>query len=116
MHKLAQIYDEAKDDLYSLLRLHKIVKDLRMNEDDIRSVLDLVKNNQLQTLQLKAERIRSEINMLETEKTEAMSQIFRLKRRIGESEETLAQKRKEIAYLSRQSKKLQQRLVELQHR
>jgi hypothetical protein len=31
------------------------------------------------------------------EKTEAMSQIFRLKRRIHESEETLAQKRKEMA-------------------
>jgi uncharacterized membrane protein len=27
MHKLAQIYDEVKYDLYSLLRLHKIVKE-----------------------------------------------------------------------------------------
>ena len=95
-----------------LLRLHKIVKDLRMNEDDIRSVLDLVKNNQLQTLQLKAESIRSEINTLETEKTEAMSQIFRLKRRIGESEETLAQKRGEMAYLNRECKKLRQRIFD----
>jgi hypothetical protein len=97
MHKLAMIYEEAKYDLYGLLRLHKIFKNLGMNEQDIRNVLDLVKNNQLQTLQREAERIRSEINKLENEKTEAMSQIFRLKRRIHESEETLAQKRKEMA-------------------
>jgi hypothetical protein len=111
MHKLAQIYDEAKDDLYSLLRLHKIVKDLGMNEQDIRSVLDLVKNDQLQTLQLKAESITSEINTLEAEKTEAVSQIFRLKRRIYESEETLAQKRKEMARLNRETIKLRQRII-----
>ena len=40
-----------------------------------------------------------------------MSQIFRLKRRIHESEETLAQKRGEMAYLNRESRKLQQRLI-----
>ena len=70
MHKLAQIYDEVKYDLYSLLRLHKIVKDLGMNEHDIRNVLEFAKYNQLQNVQREAERIRSEINMLETEKTE----------------------------------------------
>ena len=50
--------------------------------------------------------------MLETEKTKAISQIFRLKRMIGESEETLAQKRKEMAYLNRESRKVQQRLID----
>jgi hypothetical protein len=49
MHKLAMIYEEAKYDLYGLLRSHKIFKDLGMNEQDIRNVLDLLKNNQLQT-------------------------------------------------------------------
>jgi DNA-binding transcriptional MerR regulator len=97
MYKLAQIYDEAKYDLHDLLRLYRIAKGLGMNEHDIRNILDIVKNNRLQILQREAERRRSEINMLETEKTEAMSQIFRLKRRIHESEETLAQKRKEMA-------------------
>ena len=92
MYKLTQIYEEAKCDLYDLLRLHKIFKDLDMNEQDIRNALDLVKNNRLQTLQREAEQIRSEINTLETEKTETISQIFRL-RMIHESEETLAQKR-----------------------
>jgi DNA-binding transcriptional MerR regulator len=105
MYRLAQIYEEAKCDLDDLLRLHRIVKDLGMNEQDIRNVLDLVKNNQLQTMQREAERIRSEINTLETEKTEAMSQIFRLKRRIHESEETLTQRRKEIAHMDKESGK-----------
>lgn len=104
MYGLAQIYEEAKSDLHDLLRLHKIVKDLGMNEDDIRNVLELAKYNQLQNVQREAQRIRSEINMLETEKTEAMSQIFKLKRMIGEAEESLAQKRREITHLNQSGK------------
>ena len=40
-----------------------------------------------------------------------MDHIFNLKRMIRESEETLAQKRAEMAYLNRESRKLQQRLI-----
>jgi hypothetical protein len=47
MYKLTQIYEETKCDLYDLLRLHKIFKDWGMNEQDIRNILDLVKNNRL---------------------------------------------------------------------
>jgi hypothetical protein len=112
MYGLAQIYEEAKYDIHDLLRLHKIAKDLGMEKQDIINVLDLVKHDRLQTLQLKAQHLQDEIKMLEMEKTEAMSQIFRLKRMIGESEETLAQKRKEMAHLNRQSRKLQQRLID----
>jgi hypothetical protein len=97
MHRLAQIYEEAKYDLYDLLRLHRAVKVQGREKQDIINVLDLVKNDQLQTLQLKAQHLRDEINTLETEKTETKSQIFRLKRIIHEAEETLAQKRKEMA-------------------
>src|SRR5207244_12232416 len=91
---------------------HKIFKDLGMNEQDIRYVLDLVKNNRLQTLPREVERRRSEVNMLEKEKTEAMTHIFRLKRMIHESEETLAQKRKEMARLNRETRKLRQRIID----
>jgi hypothetical protein len=41
MYKLAQIYEEAKYDLLSLVRLHKIVKDLGMEEHEIINVLRL---------------------------------------------------------------------------
>jgi dimeric dUTPase (all-alpha-NTP-PPase superfamily) len=90
MYRLAQIYEEAKYDLHDLLRLHKIVKDLGMEKQDIINVLDFVKHNQLRTLQWKAAYLRYQINMLETEKTKAMSHIFKLKRMIHELEETLA--------------------------
>jgi hypothetical protein len=96
MHGLAQIYEEAKYDLHDLLRLHKIVKDLGMEKQDIINVLEFVKYNQLRTLQAKAESLRNDINRLEAEKTKATSQYFKLKRMIGESEQTLAQKRKEM--------------------
>jgi hypothetical protein len=35
MYGLAQIYEEAKYDLHDLLRLHRIVKDLGMDKEDI---------------------------------------------------------------------------------
>ncbi|MGC1929062.1 MAG: hypothetical protein WA667_08815 [Candidatus Nitrosopolaris sp.] len=47
MYRLAQIYEEAKYDLHDLLRLHRIVKGLGMEKQDIINVLDLVKHNQL---------------------------------------------------------------------
>jgi hypothetical protein len=76
MFKLAQIYDEAKYDLDDLLSLHRMVKALGMEKQDITNVLDLVKNDQLQTLLLKAGYLRSEINTLEWEKRKSTS-VFR---------------------------------------
>ena len=103
MSSLAQIYDEAKYDLHDLLRLHKIVKDLGTEKQDIINVLEFVKHNQLRTLQWKAVYLRYQINKLETEKTEAMNQIFKLKRMIPELEETSAQKRKEMGQMNQES-------------
>jgi hypothetical protein len=100
MYGLAQIYEEAKSDLHDLLRLHKIAKDLGMEKQDMINVLEFVKHNQLRTLQWKAAYLRYQINMLETEKTEAMNQIFKLKRMIHELEDTLAQKRKDMNHES----------------
>jgi hypothetical protein len=74
--RLAQIYEEAKYDLHDLLSLHRIVKVQGMEKQDIINVLDLVKNDQLQTLQLKAQHLIDEIDMVDTEKTEAMTHIF----------------------------------------
>jgi len=65
MYGLSQIYDEAKYDLDDLLRLCKTVKVLGLEKHDIISVFELIKHNQLQTLQWKAGYLRSKINMLE---------------------------------------------------
>jgi hypothetical protein len=50
--------------------------------------------------------------VLETEKRKYMDHIFNLKRMIRESEETLAQKRGEMAYLNRETRKLRQRIID----
>jgi hypothetical protein len=93
MYGLVQIYEEGNHDLHDLLRLHRIVKDLGMEKQDIINVLEFVKHNQLRTLQWKAAYLRYQINMLETEKMEAMNHLFKLKRMIYELQPPLTQKR-----------------------
>jgi hypothetical protein len=106
MCRLTQIYDEAKYDLHDLLRLHRIVKVLGMEKRDIISVFYLIKHNQLETMQWKAGYLRSEINTLEWKKRNSTYHLSNLERTINEYEETLAQKRAEMAYLNRESMKL----------
>jgi hypothetical protein len=79
MFKLTQIYEEAKFDLYDLLELHRIVKGLGMEKQDIINVSEFVKYNQLRTLQWKAGYLSYQINMLEMEKAKKVDHIFRLK-------------------------------------
>jgi hypothetical protein len=86
MHRLAQIYEEAKYDVHDLLRLHKVIKDLGMEKQDIINVLELVKNNQVEMLQSKVDSLKDEIKMWEIEKTMARHRVVRLKRTIYELE------------------------------
>ncbi len=112
MYGLAQIYEEAKYDFHDLLRLHRIVQALGMEKHDIISAFELIKHNQLQTLQWKAGHLRSEINTLEWKKRNSTYHLFNLERTINEYEETLAQKRAEMAYLNRETRKLRQRIID----
>jgi hypothetical protein len=89
MYKVAQIYDEAKYDLHSLLRLHKIVKDLGMEEHDIINVLQLANSHHLEHLQWKVEYLRNDIDMLEIQKTKSTNHLLNLNRRIDEFQERL---------------------------
>jgi transposase len=102
-YRLAQIYDEARYDIYGLLRLHKIVKDLGLNEQDIENVLDIAKHNELQNLQSKVEYLRNEVNTLEMEKWKSTNQILKLNRMIDEFQSSLAQKRGEMAYMNQET-------------
>ena len=111
MYRLARIYEEAKYDLDDLLRLHRIVKLLGLEKHDIISAFELIKHNQLETLQWKAGYLKSEINTLEWEKRKSTNQIFELNWMIQEFEETLAQKRGQMAYLNRECRKLRQRIT-----
>ena len=96
-YRLAQIHDEAKYNLSNLLKLHKIVKDPGMEENDVIKVLGLAKHNELENLQWKVEYLRNEINMLENEKWKSTNQILKLNRMIDEFEGSLAKKRGEMA-------------------
>src|SRR5215831_471778 len=112
MYGLAQIYEEAKYDFHDLLRLHRIVQALGMKKHEIISAFELIKHNQLQTLQWKAGYLKSEITRLEWEKRKSRYHLFDLERMINESEETLAHKRGEMAYLDRECRKLRQRIID----
>ncbi|MFY9870637.1 MAG: hypothetical protein WAK17_13035 [Candidatus Nitrosopolaris sp.] len=96
MYELGQIYDEAEYDLHKLLRLHKIVKGLGMEEHDVINVLELAKNNQLEYLQWKVEYLRNDIDMLEVQKEKATNDILKLNKIVDEFEGTLAKKRGEV--------------------
>ena len=112
MYGLAQIYEEAKYDVHDLLRLHRIAKLLGLEKHDIISTFELIKHNQLQTLQWKAGYLRSEINALEWKKRNSMNHLFNMERMINESEKALAQKRGEMAYLNRECRKLRHRFID----
>jgi hypothetical protein len=91
MYRLSEIY-EAKYDLHNLLRLHKIVKDLGMEEHDIINVLELADYHQLEHMQWKVEYLRNEIELLEVQKTKCTNDILKLKRMIDEFQSSLPQK------------------------
>ena len=90
-YKLTQIYDEARYNLSSLIKLHKIVKDLGMEEYDLTNALELAKHNELENLQWKVEYLRNEVNMLENEKWKSTNHILKLNKMIDEFHSSLQQ-------------------------
>ena len=100
-----QIYEEAKKYLPSLLRLHKIVKDLghHHHHHDTINVFELAKHNELERLQSKVQYLTNEVNMLEIQKTKSTNDILRLYRTINELESSLAQKRGKMAYMNQET-------------
>jgi hypothetical protein len=87
--ELAQIYDEARYDLGGLLKLHKIVKGLEMEEHDIKKVFELAKYNQLELLQWKVQYLAEEVNTLEFQKEKATSDILKLNSAINQLQSSL---------------------------
>jgi transposase len=103
MYSLAQIHDEVRYDLHSLLRLHNIFKDLGLQECDIKNLLELTKHNQLQYLQWKVEYLRNDIDMLEVQKAKATNDILKLNRIIDGFQSSLTQKIGETTYMNQES-------------
>ncbi|MGB6529672.1 MAG: hypothetical protein WBF33_16310 [Candidatus Nitrosopolaris sp.] len=61
MHELAEVYEEIRPYLSSVLRLHKILNDLGMGEQEIINVLKLANSHQLQHLQWKVEYLYNDL-------------------------------------------------------
>jgi hypothetical protein len=108
MYDVLQIYDQirysGKYSLPSFLRLHRIVNELGMGEQQITNVLDLANHNQLQYLQDKVEYLSNEVKMLEEEKANCAKHLLLLNKRRDEYmesmytyESSLAQKREKMA-------------------
>jgi hypothetical protein len=91
MHKLVEVYEEIRPYLPSFLKLHKILNDRAMGEQEIINVLELAKNHQLEHLQWKVEHLRNDIQMLEVQKTKCSNHILILNRRIDEFQGNLPQ-------------------------
>ncbi|MGB6674021.1 MAG: hypothetical protein WBE34_16440 [Candidatus Nitrosopolaris sp.] len=113
MHKLNVIYEEAKNTLPSVLKLHKLVKEQGMAENEVINVLRLANNNELSYLQDKVDYLRNEINNLELEKAECTNHVLTLSKRIDELREvvnayesSLSEKREETALLNKKLKRL----------
>jgi hypothetical protein len=78
MYDFLQAYDQIKNSRYSIpsfLRLHKIVSDLGMGEQQLINVLNLANHNQLEFLQSKVEYLANEKHMLEEEKMKCTNDI-----------------------------------------
>jgi transposase len=113
MYKLNVLYEEAKDTLPSVLKLHRIVEEQGMGEQEIINVLKLANNNELPYLQDKVEYLRNEKNNLELQKAECTNHVLILSKRIDELRDTvnvydssLSEKREETAFLNQEQKRL----------
>ena len=100
MHKLVEVYEEIRPYLSSVLRLHKILNDLGMEEHEIINMLKLANNHQLEHLQWKVEYLGNDIDMLEVQKAKATNDILKLNRIKDEFQSSLAQKRGEMTYMN----------------
>jgi hypothetical protein len=114
MYDFLQVYCQIKNSRYSIssfLRLHKIIEDLGMGEQQLINVLNLANHNQLELLQSKVEYLLNDVNMLTAEKTKCTNHLAILNDRRDQYmreeymyESYLAQLREEISYLENQSR------------
>jgi hypothetical protein len=114
MYDFLQVYCQIKNSRYSIssfLRLHKIIEDLGMGEQQLINVLNLANHNQLELLQSKVEYLLNDVNMLTAEKTKCTNHLAILNDRRDQymreeymHESYLAQLREEISYLENQSR------------
>jgi hypothetical protein len=108
-----QVIHSGRYTISSLLRLHRIVSDLGMGEQQIVNVLNLADHNQLEHLQGKVEYLANEVTTLEEKKTTCINDLGILEKRRDDYmsseyayESHLAELREEIGYIESRSRSL----------
>jgi hypothetical protein len=114
MYDFLQVYDQIRHSTYSIssfLRLHRIVEDLGMREQQLINVLNLANHNQLEHLQWTVEYLANEVNTLEEEKRKCTTDIAILNNRRDvcmkaeyRYESHLAQPREKVDYIENRSR------------
>jgi predicted RNase H-like nuclease (RuvC/YqgF family) len=112
LYKLTECYDEIKDYLSSFLRLHRLMIQGKMKEEDILSALKYAK--ELPSLENRLQQTKKEFEDIESNKNNSKAELFILESRVSKLKENLElyqsalyDKREEMAYLNNELSKIQ---------
>jgi hypothetical protein len=112
LYKLTECYDEIKDYLSSFLRLHRLMIQGKMKEEDILSALKYAK--ELPSLENRLQQTKNEFEDIENTMNNRKAELFILGRQVPKLKEdlelyqsSLYDKREEMAYLNNELTKIQ---------
>jgi hypothetical protein len=88
-NELLQIFYRNKNDLLSIVKLHKLIKDAKMDTHHVLKLL-IIANNNLPNLEHKYETLKEEVDVLESERFNLQIEIRDLHDRIINLSETLS--------------------------
>ena len=99
LDNLEILYHEAEYSLSLLLRLHNILKDMRITKDkDIRILIELA-NNDLPNIRFRFEELLNQVTALENEKAKLDDEILRLRNSIYTNNENINRQNAQLRIL-----------------
>ena len=111
LYKLTACYDEIKDYLSSFLRLHRLMIQGKMKEEDIVNALKYAK--ELPSLENRVQQTKKELENIENKKDSSKAELFILEKQVSKLKENLElyqsslhEKREEMAYLNSELAKI----------
>jgi transposase len=112
LYKLNLAYDEIKDYLPSFLKLHRLMRQEKMQEEDIVNALKYVK--ELPSLENRVQQTKKELENIESNKNSSNAELFILERQVSKLKEnmemyqsSIGDKGEEMAYLNNELAKIQ---------
>jgi chromosome segregation ATPase len=112
LYKLNLAYDEIKDYLPSFLKLHRLMREEKMQEEDIENALKYAK--ELPSLENRVQQTRKELENIENKRNNSNAESFILEKQLNKLkgdlelyQSSLHNKREEMAYLNNEIAKIQ---------